>query len=134
MDGKIDFTSQPKKGSCFSIELPLCSAPDIPKDQEIPVSKKDLGEKEVNQEFTLLYIEDNPMNLKLVQKILGRERPEIIFLSAPQAKLGLELAQAHKPNLILMDINLPEMDGMEAFTYLKQYEKVKYFVGRICKV
>ena len=80
--------------------------------------------KKSDQTFTILYIEDNPLNLSVVEKFL-RERNDIKLLSAPQAKLGLELARAHRPDLILMDINLPGISGMEAIEYLQTYKETE---------
>jgi CheY-like chemotaxis protein len=60
----------------------------------------------------LLCIEDNPANLRLIERILAR-RPDIRLLTASAPGLGLELALAHRPALILLDINLPDMDGYD---------------------
>ena len=60
----------------------------------------------------------------MVEKII-KQRSNIRLLSAPQAKLGLELARGHRPDLILMDINLPGMSGIEALEYLKRYEETR---------
>jgi CheY-like chemotaxis protein len=66
----------------------------------------------------VLYVEDNPANLKLVELIL-RRRPDLQLLSAPNAILGLELAIGHRPDLILLDINLPGMSGYEMLERLQ---------------
>lgn len=123
MHGEISFTSVPNQGSCFSIELPKCEPP-LNMDQEgIPaVAPIDGTEKIPDPQFIILYIEDNPMNLSLVERIL-KQRTDIKLLSAPRAKLGLELARSHRPDLILMDINLPGMNGLEALEYLKIQEE-----------
>ena len=60
---------------------------------------------------TILYIEDNPENRLLVRRILEAEGYSVI--EAEDASAGLELAQRSSPDLILLDINLPEMDGYE---------------------
>ena len=67
---------------------------------------------------TVLYVEDNPANLQLVADILTL-RPHVRLLSAPQARMGIDLARAHHPDLIILDINLPEMDGFEALKLLQ---------------
>ncbi len=68
---------------------------------------------EKDLQYTVLYIEDNPTNLLLVSEVLST-RPNITFLSAGDAESGIELAQTRCPDLILMDVNLPGMDGIAA--------------------
>ena len=126
MHGKISFTTVPNQGSCFTIELPKCDSPSLIEDQkDIPaVSTTIERENTPGSSSTILYIEDDPLNLSLVEKFL-RDREDIKLLSAPQAKLGLELARAHVPDLIFMDINLPGMSGIEALKYLKAYKETE---------
>ncbi|MDP1771532.1 MAG: response regulator [Methylobacter sp.] len=64
------------------------------------------------------YIEDNPANLRLVQKIISTHT-SLRLLDARTAEQGLELAKAHHPDLILLDINLPGMNGFEALRHLR---------------
>jgi len=61
---------------------------------------------------TVLYIEDNPANLELMKEIIG-QLPSAAMVSAHTGPLGIELAKARKPDLILVDINLPGIDGFE---------------------
>ena len=67
---------------------------------------------------TLLYVEDNPANLKLVEQLIAR-RPDMRLLSARDGNLGIQLARAHQPEVILMDINLPGISGIEALKILR---------------
>src|SRR5207253_7925343 len=67
---------------------------------------------------TLLYVEDNPANLELVEQLVGR-RSDLRLLSAADGRLGLEYARACLPAVILMDINLPGMSGTEAMKILR---------------
>jgi CheY-like chemotaxis protein len=67
---------------------------------------------------TMLYVEDNPANLKLVQEIIGF-RPDIRLLTAADGSFGVELARGHRPDVILMDINLPGISGNEAMLILQ---------------
>ena len=69
------------------------------------------------QAFTVLYIEDNLSNLRLVERILVR-RPEITLLHSPQGQLGLELAREHRPDLILLDLHLPDTHGEQVLEQL----------------
>jgi CheY-like chemotaxis protein len=68
---------------------------------------------------TLLYVEDNPTNLTLVEQLIAR-RSDMRLLSAEDADLGIELARASQPDVILMDINLPGISGIEALRILRQ--------------
>jgi CheY-like chemotaxis protein len=67
---------------------------------------------------TLLYVEDNPANLTLVEQLIAR-RPDIRLLTAVNGALGIELARASRPEVILMDINLPGISGIEALKILR---------------
>lgn len=69
--------------------------------------------------YSILYIEDNPAHLRLVTKILGY-LPNFHILGAHESILGIDLAIEHKPDLILLDINLPDMNGFEVLKYLRQ--------------
>jgi CheY-like chemotaxis protein len=67
---------------------------------------------------TLLYVEDNPANLKLVEQIIARH-PNIRLLTAVNGNSGVEIARASRPDVILMDINLPDMSGFKALKILR---------------
>ena len=68
---------------------------------------------------TVLYVEDNPANLKLVTMLIAR-RPDFRLLTAGTGNLGVALAQAHLPDVILMDINLPGISGLKALSILRK--------------
>jgi CheY-like chemotaxis protein len=74
-----------------------------------------------NSKYTILYVEDNAANLRLVEAMLSR-RDDLTLLSATDPIQGIDIAQNRRPNLILMDINLPHMDGFTAFEQLRQEE------------
>jgi CheY-like chemotaxis protein len=67
---------------------------------------------------TLLYVEDNPANLKLVEQIIAR-RPDMRLLTAVNGNSGIEIARTSLPDVILMDINLPDITGIEALKILR---------------
>lgn len=69
---------------------------------------------------TLLYIEDNPDNFKVLRMMLERLRPEDRILSARTAEAGIEIAERERPDLILMDLHLPGMDGYHALATLRK--------------
>src|ERR1019366_10344226 len=68
---------------------------------------------------TLLYVEDNPANLKLIEQLIAR-RPDMRLLRARDGNLGIQLARANQPEVILMDINLPGISGIEALRILRE--------------
>jgi CheY-like chemotaxis protein len=70
------------------------------------------------QPHTLLYVEDNPANLKLVEQIIARH-PDMRLLTAVNGNLGIEIARDNPPEVILMDINLPGINGYEALKILR---------------
>lgn len=115
MNGHIGFSSTPGKGTRFFFELPIpatqASGLVAPAQTERAVRKK-------KGDFKVLYIEDNPQNLELVDRILSN-RKDIEMLSATHAAPGIRLAKASLPDLILLDINLPDMDGFEVLNTLK---------------
>jgi PAS domain S-box-containing protein len=118
MGGKIGVVSVRGKGTTFWVELPLVQHPPaatvrrleerIPTTAELP---------RVTAPRTLLYIEDNLSNLRLVERILAR-RPEVKLVSAMQGSIGLELARQHRPDLILLDMHLPDIQGEEVLRQL----------------
>ncbi|MBC8283011.1 MAG: PAS domain S-box protein [Nitrospinae bacterium] len=122
MNGSVHVDSTLGKGSQLTVSLPLCD-PNIsfgknsissPSKIQPPINSKN--------SYSILYIEDNQANVLLMQDILS-DFPEVDLLTAPQAALGLDLAHAHKPNLILLDINLPDLDGFETLKRLQNMEE-----------
>ena len=76
------------------------------------------NEPEPSAPLTVLYIEDNLSNLQLVERVLSR-RPGVRLISAMRPQLGLELAAEHDPDLILLDLHLPDMPGQEVLRRLQ---------------
>jgi CheY-like chemotaxis protein len=117
MGGRIGVDSVAGEGSTFWVEVPLAESPVAPVDQSALTSILNHGLEFLNSR-TLLYIEDNPSNLRLVTRILAR-RPAIQLLSAATGTLGLEMAFEHRPDLILLDLNLPGLNGDEVLAELR---------------
>lgn len=111
MGGTIGVQSRLGAGSRFWIELPQENPADGERRHAAPRTVQDGGALTARR-HRVLYIEDNPANLKLVNQLLGR-RAHIHLLTAHTPTLGLELAAAHRPELILLDINMPDMDGYQ---------------------
>jgi CheY-like chemotaxis protein len=74
---------------------------------------------------TVLYVEDNPANLELVEQLIAR-RPDLRLLSAADGNLGIEYARAYLPEVILMDINLPGLSGMDVMKILHAGESTAH--------
>jgi signal transduction histidine kinase/CheY-like chemotaxis protein len=116
MGGNIGFESVPGTGTTFWIEFPL--APDAPTAMKVERRKEPRTEGDGPVQGSILYIEDNPANVMLVEELA--KRMAISFMTAPNAELGIALAASEQPDLIVMDINLPQMNGFEALVRLKQ--------------
>src|SRR5439155_1807714 len=111
MGGALEAQSTLGSGSVFALRLPTAEAPDElfdHADLAVPDGPDQEGEAR-----TLLYIEDNESNLRLIERVVTARRGYVL-LSAMQGSLGLELARQHRPDLILLDGNLPDISGPEA--------------------
>jgi PAS domain S-box-containing protein len=118
MGGAIGAESTVGEGSTFWVDLLCAEAPDLAAGGTEPA---DLARCHVSSDgpvHTVLYVEDNPANLKLVERLIAR-RPDVRLLSATDGSLGVELARASRPDVILMDINLPGISGIEAMKILR---------------
>jgi PAS domain S-box-containing protein len=126
MGGAIGVQSILNKGSTFWLEFPChkkvsTSLPDGPRNTNV----KDIYTLKNEALQTLLYIEDNPSSLNLVRQALT-EKANLLLLDASDAVSGIKLAIAHQPDLILMDINLPGMNGIDALKQLQDNEATSH--------
>jgi PAS domain S-box-containing protein len=119
MGGVIGVESTVGVGSVFWFELSTAAAPRLAVNGATPMAVAEVQVQYGAPLRTLLYVEDNPANLKLVEQLIAR-RPNMRLLSATNGKLGIELARRHQPEVILMDINLPVMSGLEALKILRE--------------
>jgi CheY-like chemotaxis protein len=105
-------------GSVFWFELNLTTEPQSAVAAVKPAAAGQAQIQNGAQLRTLLYVEDNPANLMLVEDLIAR-RPDIRLLSAMDGNRGVEIARASRPDVILMDINLPGISGIQALKILR---------------
>ena len=113
MGGTLDATSLPGQGSTFRVCLPLANA--AAASGEVPAELK--GRAETGR-HTVLYVEDNAANLKVVEAML-RHQTNYTLLSAANGVQGMELAKRYRPDVVLLDIHLPDMDGYAVLRALR---------------
>jgi len=119
MGGVIGVESAVGRGSVFWFELNLTTKPQPSDSAGTAVAIALEQDPAGTQLRTLLYVEDNPANRMLVEDLIAR-RPDIRLLTAEDATRGIEIARASLPDVILMDINLPGISGIQALGILSE--------------
>jgi PAS domain S-box-containing protein len=122
MGGFIGVESCVGVGSVFWVELAVASAPELAlgSSDEIDSDKPDCQAAHIlSSQRTLLYVEDNPANLALVEQLIAR-RSDLKLLTAINGYQGIQLARTYQPDVILMDINLPGISGFGALKILHE--------------
>ncbi|MDP1903552.1 MAG: PAS domain S-box protein [Pseudomonadota bacterium] len=118
MGGTIGVESTVGMGSDFWVEIIRDVMPQLAAGNAMPTEFAPQAQGNAALR-TLLYVEDNPANLMLVEQII-EDHPHVRLLSASDGNLGIALARAHRPDVILMDINLPGISGFQVLTILRE--------------
>jgi len=119
MGGEIGVESTVGEGSVFWFELNLSAEPQLAVAAVEALEPHHAHVQHGAVPRTLLYVEDNLANMQLVEQLIAR-RPDMRLLSAGDAIFGIALARTHQPEVILMDINLPGMSGLQALKILRE--------------
>jgi PAS domain S-box-containing protein len=124
MNGILGVESVVGTGSTFWCELPLAEAPQLSLGNRVSdsIALKATSDLALR---TLLYVEDNPANLTLIERLIARF-PDMRLLTAVDGAQGIELARTHQPQVILMDINLPGISGIKALKILREDESTAH--------
>jgi len=118
MGGDIGVESTIGVGSVFWIDLNLAEAVQLYDSQDETPALPQVREQHGTALRTLLYVEDNRANMQLVEQLIAR-RPDMRLLTAEDGTRGIALARTHQPKVILMDINLPGISGVQALKILR---------------
>jgi len=122
MGGTLAASSTLGEGTTFTVELRRAEPATTDVDRARPGEIDDATRAGLRG--TVLYIEDNLSNLKLLERILMR-RPGVTLLSAMQASRGIELARDHQPDLIILDLHLPDFPGTDVLAWLSTDPRTK---------
>ncbi len=117
MGGTLGVQSQLGQGAVFSLTLPLADQA-VPSTNEMAISNEGPVPKAMPAERCVLYVEDEPINVMLMEEIFRRQAAWTLLV-ANDGEQGLQLARTHQPDLLLIDMNLPDMNGLELLRRLR---------------
>ena len=118
MNGAIGANSAPGKGSTFWVEL-ACTESPLERVAAVKLNGSRFQDAVDARKRTILYVEDNLSNLTLIEQMLADDT-ETRLITAMQGQLGIELARQHAPDVILLDLHLPDLPGWEVLSRLKR--------------
>lgn len=119
MGGSIGVQNNPDRGATFWMELPLVQDPVAQLETKMPVIATPVAPASQQRQRIVLYVEDNLSNITLIEHIIVH-RPHVKLVAAMQGRLGLDLAREHRPDLILLDLHLPDISGEDVLHGLRQ--------------
>jgi CheY-like chemotaxis protein len=123
MSGEIGLDTAHDDGSLFWVELAETTSPD--RRSALVSDRRSDPAAAARRRGTILYIEDNPSNLRLVERVLA-EQSSVRFIPAMQGRLGLSLAREHRPDLILLDLHLPDMTGADVLQEVQRDPELRH--------
>lgn len=122
MRGSVGFTTETGKGSEFWIAVQIEAGDLAPLPHAAHVAQASVFASGPRRK--IIYVEDNPSNIAFMTELIA-DLSSIELLTAPTAEIGLELIRAHRPDVVIMDINLPGMSGIDATHQLAQWPETK---------
>src|SRR5579864_8313164 len=119
MGGSIGVENNPHRGATVWMELPLVQDPVTELQATMPAVSAPVRPAQQQRQRIVLYVEDNLSNITLIEHIIVH-RPHVKLVAAMQGRLGLDLAREHRPDLILLDLHLPDISGEDVLQGLRQ--------------
>jgi CheY-like chemotaxis protein len=125
MRARVGFESSAGVGSTFWIDLPLYAEPIVVSSTLRAKDDNGTSRSVRGRRHTIAYIEDNPSNIAFMQDLI-EELDGVTLLTIPTAEVGIEVVRDQRPDVVIMDINLPGMSGYEATQKLAEWPETKH--------
>ena len=124
MHGEVGYSSEHGRGSRFWVAVPTYRTDTEDLVTPAPVVSATSPLAVIGARHKVVYVEDNPSNLAFMRDLVG-DFPSVDLLTAPTAEIGLPLIRSHRPAVVIMDINLPGMSGLDAVKQLQQWPETR---------